>query len=146
MLRDLMPSSTASWNSAQRTDQVLWQCWASTVLEGPAGRYHLGTRSLKRSPEADGSWEWSYLSPFLASSLIWCAIGSSGHDACTEQVFCAIHCAASFSCMTSSKSLSLFVHRLYNREKSSSVPSKAIVMMNMLLIVMNSHTGTVGAI
>lgn len=86
------------------------------------------------------------LSPFPASSLSWDAIGSSGRDGCSEQVFCAIHCSASFSCMTSSKSLSLFVHRRYNREKSSSVPSKAIVMMNMLLIVMNSHTGTVGAI
>lgn len=33
----------------------------------------------------------------------------------------------------------LFVHSLYNREKNSSIPSQAIVMMNMLLIVMNSY-------
>lgn len=38
----------------------------------------------------------------------------------------------------------LSVHRLHNREKSS-VSSQAIVMVNMLLIVMNSY-GAVGAI
>lgn len=60
-----------------------------------------------------------------------------------EKAFCAMQCSASF-CI-SSKLQSLFFHTLYNREKSS-LPSKAIVMMNMLLIVMNSHTRTVGAI
>lgn len=82
------------------------------------------------------------LSPFPASSLSWDAVGSCGQDGCMEQVFCAIQCSAPFSCVTRS----LFVHSLYNREKNCSLPSQAIVMMNMLLIVMNSHIGTVGAI
>lgn len=86
------------------------------------------------------------LSPFPASSLIWDAVGSNDQDGCMEQVYCAIQCSAPFSCVTSSMSLSLLVHSLYNREKSSSVPSQAIVMMNTLLIVMNSYTRTVGDI
>lgn len=85
-------------------------------------------------------------SPFPASSLTWDAVRSKDQDGWVEQVFCAIQCSPPFSCMTSSMSLSLSVHSLYNREKSSSVPSQAIVMMNMLLIVMNSHTETVGDI
>lgn len=85
------------------------------------------------------------LSHFPADSELGCS-GVPWSGWMHGTVFCAIQHSAPFSCMTSSESPSLFVHSLYNREKSSSVPSQAIVMMNMSLITMNSQTGTVGAI
>lgn len=75
-------------------------------------------------------------SPFPAGSLVCLAVGCRNQDGCREQGSAGL-CSPLLCDLQHVPNLS--VHRLYNGEKGSSVPSQAIVMMNMLLIVMNSY-------
>lgn len=72
-------------------------------------------------------------SPFPAGSLVCLAVGSSDQDGSRDStslppLLCDLQHVPNLS-----------VHSLHSREKSSSVSSQAIVMVNMLLIVMNSY-------